>query len=393
MKFFRILGWAFYLASSWTWCIGMFLPVLLIRDYGVCGWVVFAVPNILGATAMAYILAKPEMSKEIVEKHKIACNVFSIVTILFQVFFITWISQLVSVVFMVIVGVVLSLIYVFSLTFDKNQLFGAFIAWALSLSCFVLILNIIPVENLNFFKSENLNYKINSLLYLTPVCFFGFMLCPYLDLTLHKAKQSNNELNSKIIFTIGFCFLFFVMLLMTLFYANPMINIIKGIPYFLNDQKQLPLMYVYAVVFHMLIQAGFTTMLHFKAVFPPLIFKRNNLTSLFFAVLSVAVFLLPIIFDAKYTFLNISINEIIYRSFMVFYGLIAPAYVLLFMIPKKKKSVSLNSYNLLIWIIGILLALPFYAIAFLGVKWNLEFWLLIGLIIALCPRRFIKTYD
>ena len=27
-------SWAIYLGMSWTWCIGMFLPVLLIRDFG-----------------------------------------------------------------------------------------------------------------------------------------------------------------------------------------------------------------------------------------------------------------------------------------------------------------------------------------------------------------------
>lgn len=29
--------WALFLASSWTWCIGMFLPVLLMRDAGWMG--------------------------------------------------------------------------------------------------------------------------------------------------------------------------------------------------------------------------------------------------------------------------------------------------------------------------------------------------------------------
>lgn len=52
-----VLGWAAYLACSWTWCIGMFLPVLLVRDYGVWGFVVFAVPNVVGAGAMGWVLS------------------------------------------------------------------------------------------------------------------------------------------------------------------------------------------------------------------------------------------------------------------------------------------------------------------------------------------------
>ena len=47
------LLWALFLGVSWTWVIGMFLPVLLVRDYGMLGWIVFAVPNVVGAAAMA----------------------------------------------------------------------------------------------------------------------------------------------------------------------------------------------------------------------------------------------------------------------------------------------------------------------------------------------------
>ncbi|MDB5302268.1 MAG: hypothetical protein JWO87_3931, partial [Phycisphaerales bacterium] len=45
------LGWGAFLACSWTWCIGMFLPVLLVRDFGEMGWLVFAAPNVVGAAA------------------------------------------------------------------------------------------------------------------------------------------------------------------------------------------------------------------------------------------------------------------------------------------------------------------------------------------------------
>ena len=51
-----VLGWAAYLACSWTWCIGMFLPVLLVRELGTLGFVIFAVPNVVGAAMMGTIL-------------------------------------------------------------------------------------------------------------------------------------------------------------------------------------------------------------------------------------------------------------------------------------------------------------------------------------------------
>ena len=61
--------WAIYLASSWTWCIGMFLPVLLVRDYGIWGWIVFAVPNVLGAAAMGWVLRSRSSSRHILIAH------------------------------------------------------------------------------------------------------------------------------------------------------------------------------------------------------------------------------------------------------------------------------------------------------------------------------------
>ena len=374
---FKIFGWTFYLACSWTWCIGMFLPVILIRDYGPWGWVVFSVPNIVGACAMSYTLKKSDTSKEITEKHKIACTVFSAVTILFQIYFIGWLSTVISNVFIIITGIALLLIYALGSIVDKNQRFNAFIIFTLSLICFMLFFYFVSLEKIDFFKSGDLIHNTNALLYLTPVFFFGFLLCPYLDLTFHKVIQANTSRNSKIAFTIGFCFMFLLILLFTFFYARPVANLMEGIS----------LICIYPVVFHMLIQAGFTIALHLSSVLPTI--KKQIRTISLLTILSIVVFLLPVIFNGKSTFLNLTINDIIYRSFMAFYSLIAPAYVFLFMIAKNGKSISLNNYNLRIWIIVILLALPFYAIAFLGVKWNLEISSLIGLVIVLSSRILI----
>src|ERR1043165_610938 len=85
------LGWAAYLACSWTWCIGMFLPVLLVRDYGIWGFVVFAVPNVVGAAAMGWVL-RDGASERIVARHLRALRYFSIVTIVFQIHFAIWLG-------------------------------------------------------------------------------------------------------------------------------------------------------------------------------------------------------------------------------------------------------------------------------------------------------------
>ncbi len=42
------LVWPIFLACSWTWVIGMYLPMVLLERYGWWGYVIFAVPNVLG---------------------------------------------------------------------------------------------------------------------------------------------------------------------------------------------------------------------------------------------------------------------------------------------------------------------------------------------------------
>src|SRR5947209_11222754 len=87
IKFFL---WAFFLACSWTWCIGMFLPVLLVRNWGIWAWIVFAVPNIIGAAAMGLVISSRQQSENILINHRTAIAVFSLITIAFHIYFVYW---------------------------------------------------------------------------------------------------------------------------------------------------------------------------------------------------------------------------------------------------------------------------------------------------------------
>ena len=86
------LSWAIYLAMSWTWCIGMYLPVILVRDYGAWAWVIFAIPNVIGAAAMGWVL-KDHDSQSMVFAHGRAIKFFSLVTAAFQIFFAMWMFE------------------------------------------------------------------------------------------------------------------------------------------------------------------------------------------------------------------------------------------------------------------------------------------------------------
>src|SRR4029079_12438831 len=88
------LLWAVYLAMSWTWCIGMFLPVLLVRDYGVWGWIVFAVPNVVGAAAVGW-LYRCRDGLPVTEAHARVISLFSLVTAGFQIFFACWVIDII----------------------------------------------------------------------------------------------------------------------------------------------------------------------------------------------------------------------------------------------------------------------------------------------------------
>ena len=52
----RTVGWGLYCTTSWTWCIGMYLPLILLRDYGWPGFIAFAIPNVLGCAAFGYVV-------------------------------------------------------------------------------------------------------------------------------------------------------------------------------------------------------------------------------------------------------------------------------------------------------------------------------------------------
>ena len=91
------LGWSFYLASSWTWCIGMFLPVLLVDDFGVWGWIVFAVPNVVGAAAVGALRSplRDSVTPADAQGFGRLSLAFSFVTILFHTAFLGWMTPIV----------------------------------------------------------------------------------------------------------------------------------------------------------------------------------------------------------------------------------------------------------------------------------------------------------
>ena len=82
-------GWGLYCASSWTWCIGMFLPIVLLSRFGWAGFWAFLIPNVLGCAGFGYLFSR-ESSRRFATNHAPALRWFSMATIAFQVFFLGW---------------------------------------------------------------------------------------------------------------------------------------------------------------------------------------------------------------------------------------------------------------------------------------------------------------
>jgi hypothetical protein len=380
------LGWAAYLACSWTWCIGMFLPVLLVRDYEVWGFVVFAVPNVVGAAAMGWVL-RDGKSEDIIRRHRAACATFSLVTIVFQVFFLfafvnggTAAALAERSVAGDFYGPPILLPILIAIAFAVGRGWGALACWGLSVACLVLWIKHEGAAGLppaHVFEP--------SLVGLGPVCVFGFLLCPYLDLTFLHARRSTAQVSARWAFGLGFGVLFLTMILFTLAYSGvlaqpPTTNLGK-----LVLGVHITLQLAYTVVVHAIElargRARWTAgiwlalgMVLAALVFGLIAMQTNGRIS---PQLSLTPF-------------GLSLREIGYRLFMSFYGLIFPAYVYLCMIPTRDGHSGMSGregkQKLFVLTGAIAIAAPMFWLGFIERQ---TVWLVPGLAVVLLSRVLV----
>lgn len=316
----------------------MFLPVILLRDYGVFAWVAFALPNVIGAAAMGWVLYRPGLSEQLVTVHGPAMTCFSVVTILFHVLFFGWVVRWLGAGWTyVAVGAGVAIAAFPLLLPRRTALVLSVAVWVFSVLAFMS-----AVRNTGIASSPFGSASL-ELLYLTPAFILGFALCPYLDLTFHRARQALSPYGSVAGFTLGFGVLFLVMIVFTLWYgpmAIPPDALRMG-----GSPRGLEPIALAAVALHMAGQGGFTVAAHAVEVTRQVRRKsvgsrRGVLAGLLFGVpIIVAAFMLAErqIGPGEYPFYyrDLSPTEIGYRLFMAFYGLVAPAYVWLFLMPYR----------------------------------------------------------
>ncbi|UCD74607.1 MAG: hypothetical protein JSV91_12565 [Phycisphaerales bacterium] len=346
------IAWGVFCACSWTWCIGMFLPKLMIDRFGWWGFLVFAVPNVIGCAGFGYVLAKRQRSEETVQRHGGSMVVFSLIAIAFHMLFITylfaellpradverWLGSwegLAAVrgnAAVICAAVVWGAGLILSFLGDRAWLVVSGLVYAFSLAAFAAI----GLGEWEWLGAVGRS-QLSELAYLAPVICLGFLLCPYLDLTFHRALQQSPSRHAFGVLGITFA----VMILFTCFlwFSPTMMAIGVG---------------------HILAQSIFTVGAHLRELrLAPAIRGRGVRVVLSLLPLAIS----PLVPLVRLFFTTEQVpGEDLYIRFLVFYGLIFPAYVLMFIGPGR--PIRLNRAALLACVAAVVVFAPLFEAGF-----------------------------
>lgn len=374
----------------------MFLPVLLIRDLGTTGFVLFVVPNVVGAAAMGWIIRSPELSARLVSRHPGACTAFSAITIIFHCYFFGWLTagwlSIWPIWLAAMLGIMIAPIVVSALTWPWQR--GLAIALLAATAITLLVSQILtdpevrPPDGRAAAVLAASRLPEADALWLAPVVIFGFALCPYLDITFHRARRSLRGAQGPLAFSLGFGLFFLGLILLTAGYAG----------YFLWGVQELR----WLVFAHIFAQTAFTVGVHLREVLGATngpgdgdrdysgwgcVFLPAALLVLVFVPLALPLLSTMPITGIAAVIGRPSLGEIGYRGFLAAYGLLFPAYVWLLMIPTRDGHSGTRGpqgvAKVRFWVLAMALAAPFYWMGFIERQ---TVWVLPGLLIVLLAR-------
>lgn len=250
------IAWAAFLASSWCWCIGMWLPLYIARDFGWPAWLVFLIPNAVGAAMVGVGLARmgPGASERLEARHAGAMRWFSMVTIAFHAYFLAM-QLTIAVRFMnqnlaVALGPIVALLCVACATglagLGSRAWRGiGLVVLGVSAGCAAAIALIGPRGALSIPPAEG-TFGPGALAMFAPAVLLGFLTCPWLDLTFHRARREAPGRTGTAAFLIAFGVLFPALMVFTLLYAG-------------GALKNIASLWMYA---HLAVQSSFTIGAH-----------------------------------------------------------------------------------------------------------------------------------
>jgi hypothetical protein len=308
---------ALFLACSWTWCLGMFFPTYMIADFGVWGWVAFAIPNVVGAGAMGTVLGSVRSSENMVSRHTPAMRWFSIATVAFHLYFL---SAFFGAIYTGAAGPLIGVAALFT---------GLLLAamplrtwWATGPAVYIISAAAAGLAWLSDGAALTLppisgRHGPLELAFTVPVLVFGFALCPYLDLTFHRVRRDTPGVAGARAFWIGFIVFFLPLVTLTMHYRDR----IGG-----------------WITVYIAVQSAFTIGAHLRELLIVGVLRRTDefappsarRSALFAAVLLAlaAIPLAGVLIDQLGLFREAySWRRLVYELFMSLYALVFPAYV------------------------------------------------------------------
>ena len=356
--------WGTFLGCSWTWIIGMVFPALLLRDYGLYGWFVFAIPNVLGAALMGLVLYRPQWSVNIVRNHRAACQNFTVITVAYHLFVLAWLfSKLFGLATVPMLVVAVALCATIGLRNRHTAMLFVSVAVAvISWGCFSWATKAPGAWELAGWSWPTVENRLTKtdLLWFAPCALFGFALCPYLDLTFHRARINTSPSTGVAAFFIAFGLVFCSMIVFSICYGAQLLPFIRG-----DEDAELSGLWLVLLAVHLTLQAGFTITVHVREAMED---KQANIPWL------VAMGGLAILLGlaTRYQGLpehgitaGLSWGEAGYRLFLTFYGTVLPGYVFLVMIPRLRGPLTKAGNDLRILIYSIVCGLSL-ALAWVG---------------------------
>lgn len=359
MRYLRVAGWGLFCASSWAWCIGMYLPVSLIREFGWPGFAAFAIPNVLGCAAFGYVLGTRAASEEMVRRHRVAMRAFSLVAIAYQSYFVAFLAtaflgpaQRAPWPGVLLGGIVVAAGLLLSTLPPRAWPCAGAVAYAISLAT-LFGLDLGALSTIGPLGAR----PAGELAWFVPVMVFGFGLCPYLDLTFHRALRASGSPHTFLVFGVAFC----PIILLTCLYRDR-----------LAAWALVPLV-------HIGVQLVFTIAAHVRehAEMGRGIAVRYG-AALAAGLLGGAAILAA---GAAPGAAGGPPGEDTYLRFLVFFALIFPAYVLLFVGPGR--ALALSRRNLIAFAFAMAASLPLFELGFFGGRP----WLLVVPLIGLLAVR------
>jgi hypothetical protein len=320
--------WGLFAASSWAWCIGLFLPVVLRRLMGWPGFAAFAIPNVLGCAAFGFVLDR-RRSRRLVRDHRGAMALFGAVTIAYQLLLAGWTGRIaigdsltpalgdagawagagVGLLAVFVVGLAVAMAR------DRAIAWIAAAAWGFSAIALAAAWWIRPPAaglDAAAFAPE---LAPTEVWWLLPTLLLGFLLCPYLDLTFHRALRRGPRRPTFAIFGVTFAALIVLVALL----ADPAAFEATGI-----GMTLLPILLA-----QLWVQLGFTSGAHAREIARALQRHRGGPSrarwTIAAAVIAGAMLGTPLLAD-----------EANYLRMLGWYGLVFPAYVLVAMVGLRR---------------------------------------------------------